>query len=171
MRHSIRNTLMAGALAVVLSGCSLPGGMVSSVMDTIFGRDTVEDIQQSRTAREVHVVVAGMFEVIVKELKLMLRDGTITVVQGQMIQPMIKIGRTAIVASNAFLLQASQQRELGRDGMADLLETKAFDQLRTANANLDILRSAHLAAIETAPLPFVAEPPPLLQTPAKTTEG
>ncbi len=68
-------------------------------------------------------------------------------------------------------MQASQQRELGRDDVANLLETKAFDQLRTANANLDILRSVHLSAVETAPQPFVAEPPPLLQAPPKPQEG
>ncbi len=48
---------------------------------------------------------------------------------------------------------------------------KAFEQLRTANSNLDILRSVHLGAVKTAPEPFVAAPPPLLQAPPKPQEG
>ncbi len=164
----MRRILLVAALALGLQGCAMLGGM----FDGIFGdQTTVQDIQQSRSAREVHVVVAGMFEAIVNELTLMLRDGTLDLEQGQRIQPMIEVGRTAITASNAFLLQAAQARELGRDDVADKLEADAFDQLRTANANLDILRSVHLSAVETAPQPFVAEPPPLLQAPPKTTEG
>ena len=164
----MRRILLVAACTLGLQGCAVLGGM----FDGIFGdQTTVQDIQQSRSAREVHVVVAGMFEAIVNELTLMLRDGTLDPEQGRRIQPMIEVGRTAINASNAFLLQAKQARELGRDDVADLLETKAFDQLRTANANLDILRSVHLSAVETAPQPFVAEPPPLLQAPPKTTEG
>ena len=68
-------------------------------------------------------------------------------------------------------MQAGQQRELGRTQVADKLEADAFDQLRTANANLDLLRVVHLGAVETAPQPFVAEPPPLLQTHPKPREG
>ncbi len=164
----MRRILLVAALALGLQGCAVLGPM----FDGIFGdQPTVQDIQQSRSAREVHVVVAGMFEAIVKELTLMLKDGTLTLEQGQRIQPMIQLGRTALNASNAFLLQASQARELGRDAVADNLEANAFDQLRTANANLDILRSVHLGAVQTAPQPFVAAPPPLLQAPPKPTEG
>ena len=165
--RTLRMTLAAAVLAFGLSGCAA----FAPVVDALFGGGTVEDIQQSRTAREVHVVVAGMFEAITNELTAMLKDGTITLQQGQRIQPMIEAGRTAITASNAFLLQAAQARELGRDDVAGNLEADAFKQLRTANANLDILRSVHLGAIQTAPEPFVAEPPPLLQAPPNTTEG
>lgn len=164
----MRRALLVAACALGLQGCAMLGPM----MDVIFGGDTtVEDIQQSRDAREVHVAVAGMFEAIVNELTLMLKDGTITVEQGRRIEPIIEVGRTAINASNAFLLQAGQQRELGRGDVADKLQADAFDQLRTANANLDLLRVVHLGAVETAPQPFVAEPPPLLQTHPKPPEG
>lgn len=164
----MRRMLLVAACVLGLQGCAVLGGM----FDGIFGgQTTVQDMRASRSAREVHLVVAGMFEAIVNELTLMLRDGTLDLEQGQRIQPMIEVGRTALHASNAFLLQAGQARELGRDAIADDLESQAFDQLRTANANLDILRSVHLSAVETAPQPFVAEPPPLLQAPPKPLEG
>ena len=164
----MRRILLVAACALGLQACAMLGPM----MDGIFGTDsTVEDVQRSRGARAVHLAVAGMFEAIVNELTAMLKDGTLDARAGQRIQPIIEVGRTAIRASNAFLLQAGQQRELGRDDVADKLEADAFEQLRTANANLDLLRVVHLGAVQTAPQPFVAEPPPLLQTHPKPPEG
>ncbi len=164
----MRRILLVAACALGLQGCALLGPM----MDGIFGAETsIQDIQQARGARQVHLAVAGMFEAIVNELTAMLKDGTLDVRAGPRIQPIIEVGRTAIRASNAFLLQAGQQRELGRDDVADKLEADAFEQLRTANANLDLLRVVHLGAVRTAPQPFVAEPPPLLQTHPKPPEG
>ncbi len=164
----MRRILLVTACALGLQGCAMLGPM----MDGIFGTDsTVQDVQRSRGAREVHLAVAGMFEAIVNELTAMLKDGTLDARAGQRIQPIIEVGRTALNASNAFLLQAGQQRELGRDAAADKLEADAFDQLRTANANLDLLRVVYLGAVETAPQPFVVEPPPLLQTHPKPPEG
>ena len=164
----MRRALLVAACALGLQGCAMLGPM----MDGIFGTDsTVQDIQRSRGARQVHLAVAGMFEAIVNELTAMLEDGTLDLEQGQRIQPIVEVGRTALRASNAFLLQAGQQRELGRTQVADKLEADAFDQLRTANANLDLLRVVHLGAVQTAPQPFVAEPPPLLQTRPQPREG
>ncbi len=165
--EKLRALAFVCVLALGLQGCAALD-YLSGVFPGVPG---VEEIQQSRTAREAHVAVAGMFEVIVKELTLMLKDGTLTAAQGQQIQPMIELGRTAIAAAGAFLLQAGQERELGRGDIADKLEDSAFDQLRTANANLDLLRVVHLGAVQTAPQPFVAEPPPLLLAPPTPTEG
>ncbi|MFQ5954013.1 MAG: hypothetical protein ACE5JZ_03005 [Kiloniellales bacterium] len=155
--------LIAVFLLLSLSGCSVFGGLLGSLFDP---GTTVEDVQQSRTAREVHLAVAGMFEAIVKELDAMLQDGTLSVAQGETLEPYINTGRVAIKAAGAFLLQAGQERELGRTGVAANLEAKAFAQLRTANANLDLLRATHLQAVKTAPVvPEPSAPPPLLATP------
>ncbi len=119
----MRRILLVAALALGLQGCALLGPM----MNGIFGdATTVQDIQQSRSAREVHLAVAGMFEAIANELTHMLKDGTLTLAQGQRIEPMVKVGRTAIKASNAFLLQAGQERELGRDDVADNLDERGL---------------------------------------------
>ncbi len=159
-----RNLLLVVCLVPSLGACSLLAG---GLMGGLFGDSaTVEDIQQSRTARQVHLAVAGMFEAIVTELTAMLADGTLAVERGQQVQPWIEVGRTALRASDAFLLQAAQQRELGRTTVAASLERKAFAQLRTANANLDMLRAVHLGAVETAPTPApTLRLPPLLAAP------
>ena len=164
----VKTLALAAVLLVGLGGCSfLP------MVATLFGGGgpAVEEVRQSRTAREVHLAVAGMFEAIVNELNAMLEDGTLAVAQGEALAPYINTGRTAIKAAGAFLLQAGQERELGRDAVAANLEAKAFEQLRTANANLDLLRSTHLQAIETAPIAAAIAPPPLLAVPLPATGG
>ena len=156
----------AALILVSLTGCS---AFLGALFDS---GAAVEEVQQSRTAREVHLAVAGMFEAIVKELTAMLEDGTLAVAQGEALAPYINTGRTAITAAGAFLLQAGQERELGRDAVAANLEAKAFEQLRTANANLDLLRSVHLGAIEAVPaVPALGPPPPLLAVPLPATGG
>ena len=164
-----RTPALALVLLVGLGGCSfLP--MVASLLGG--GGPAVEEVRQSRTAREVHLAVAGMFEAIVKELTAMLEDGTLAVAQGEALAPYINTGRTALHAAGAFLLQAGQERELGRDAVAANLEAKAFEQLRTANANLDLLRATHLQAIKTAPVTAgVGATPPLLAVPLPATGG
>jgi len=146
-------------IALSLAGCGV-----------LWGGFGLPDLQQSRDARSVHVAVAGMFEAIVGELTAMLKDGTLTPAQGDAIAPAIKVGRTAIKASNAFLLQAKQQRELGRDDVAVALEENAYEQLRVANGHLDMLRNVHLEAVETAPVTPL-KPPPLLAVPPQPQEG
>ncbi len=165
----LRTPALALVLLMGLGGCSfLP--MVASLFGG--GGPAVEEVRQSRTARQVHLAVAGMFEAIVNELTAMLEDGTLAVAQGEALKPYIETGRVAIKAAGAFLLQAGQERELGRDAVAANLEAKAFEQLRTANANLDLLRATHLGAIKAVPsVPALGPPPPLLAAPLPATGG
>ncbi len=161
----LRSLAAAALILVSLTGCS---AFLGALFDS---GTTVEEVQQSRGAREVHLAVAGMFEAIVNELTAMLDDGTLAVAQGEALAPYIETGRTALHAAGAFLLQAGQERQLGRDAVAANLEAKAFEQLRTANANLDLLRSTHLRAIKTAPVAAAIAPPPLLAAPLPATGG